>query len=266
MRRLFTLAGILAAVMSTIDAQLLTLSSMLGRDVIRRYTPTLDDAAEVRLGRLFTLVIGVVTYVIVLLRPASIFEIATFSFSGYVMLVPTLFLSLWWRGFTAAGAIASIVVGNAVLLALFTLDEPVLGLLPVAWGLLAAVVAGALAASVLIIPVKAWLNQREELAHREAQLERLESSNERLAADVARLETDQGIADAVREELGAVHVDEKVYRIVMDPQLLALLPEGWLYPTISAVISAKAGIAPPVVPAVSVPAVTAPATVAPTGG
>ncbi|MEM6994557.1 MAG: sodium:solute symporter family protein [Myxococcota bacterium] len=133
------LAGILAAVMSTIDAQFLTLSSMLGRDVVRRLRPELPERAEVRLGRWFVIGVALATYAIVLARPASIFDIAKFSFSGYVMLVPTLLLGVRWRRFTAAGAVASMTVGSAVLLGLW--GEVVWGLLPVAWGLAAASVA-----------------------------------------------------------------------------------------------------------------------------
>jgi SSS family solute:Na+ symporter len=136
------LAGILAAVMSTLDAQMLTLSSMLGRDVLRRYWTDMSERTEVNLGRVFLVVLTVVTYVIVVQKPASIFDIAKLSFSGYVTLVPTLYLSLRWRRYTAAGAIASIVAGNAVLLATTFGVLPKLGLLPVAWGLGAAIVAG----------------------------------------------------------------------------------------------------------------------------
>jgi SSS family solute:Na+ symporter len=136
------LAGILAAVMSTLDAQLLTLSSMLGRDVLRRYWAGMSDRVEVAVGRVFLVLLMLVTYVIAVQKPASIFDIAKLSFSGYVTLVPTLYLSLRWRRFTAAGAICSIVVGNVVLLALDAGMVPGLGLMPVAWGLGAAIVAG----------------------------------------------------------------------------------------------------------------------------
>ncbi|MCX4242420.1 sodium:solute symporter family protein [Paraliomyxa miuraensis] len=135
------LAGVLAAVMSTVDAQLLTLGSMLSRDVVRRLAPTLPDRLEVAWSRGFVLVLSVVTFLVVLWRPASIFGIAKFSFSGYVMLVPTMYGALHWRRTTAAGAIASVVAGNAILLATWTLEPPLGGLLPVAWGLLAAIVA-----------------------------------------------------------------------------------------------------------------------------
>ncbi|MCA9711076.1 MAG: sodium:solute symporter family protein [Myxococcales bacterium] len=135
------LAGVLAAVMSTIDAQFLTLGSMLSRDVVRRLAPRLSDRAEVTWGRGFVLVLAAATLAVVLWRPASIFGIASFSFSGYVMLVPTMYGALHWRRTTAAGAIASILVGNAVLLWTMGQPAPPWGLLPVAWGLLAAIVA-----------------------------------------------------------------------------------------------------------------------------
>lgn len=136
------LAGVLAAVMSTLDAQLLTLSSMLTRDILRRARPGLSGAREVAAGRLFTLVLSLAVLAIALQRPASIFDIAAFAFSGYVTLVPTLLLGLRWRRCTAAGAIASILAGNAVLLLtqLGVLPTPY-GVLPVAWGLLAAIFA-----------------------------------------------------------------------------------------------------------------------------
>jgi SSS family solute:Na+ symporter len=135
------LAGVLAAVMSTLDAQLLTLGSMLGRDVVRRLAPRLPERREVAVCRAFLVVLAVVAYAVVLWRPASIFDIATFSFSGYVMLVPTMLAALHWRRLTAGGAIASIVVGNVVLLLAMAGPAPPLGLLPVVWGLVAAVAA-----------------------------------------------------------------------------------------------------------------------------
>ncbi len=135
------LAGVLAAVMSTIDAQFLTLGSMLSRDVVRRLAPALPEDREVAWGRRFVLLVAAATYAIVLWRPDSIFGIAKFSFSGYVMLVPTMFFALHWRRMTAPGAIASLLVGNGVLLSLMARDTPLLGLHAVAWGLWAAIVA-----------------------------------------------------------------------------------------------------------------------------
>jgi SSS family solute:Na+ symporter len=152
------LAGILAAVMSTIDAQFLTLSSMLSRDVLRRRWPKMSDATEVAFGRVFVVLLAVCTFVAAVAKPASIFSIASFSFSGYVMLVPTLWLGVVWRRFTAAGAIASVVVGNAVLLHAMTWDAPPAGVLPVAWGLGAAFVAAAVVSLATSPPSRAVID------------------------------------------------------------------------------------------------------------
>lgn len=130
------LASILAAVMSTLDAQMLTLSSMLTRDVL---PPSIGARNPVRIARMFLLALAGVTFWIVIQRPASIFTLASASFSGYVTVVPTLLLGLHWRRFTVWGATASLLLGNAVLLLSFAGVIPLLGLLPVAWGLGAAI-------------------------------------------------------------------------------------------------------------------------------
>lgn len=142
------LAGILAAVMSTLDAQMLTLSSMLTRDVL---PPALAERHPVRISRGFLVVLAVLTYALALAAPASIFDLAGLSFSGYVTLVPTLFLGLRWRRFTVVGAASSIVLGNLALLLAVAEVVPSFGFLPVVWGLGAAIL-GALLGSWLSPP------------------------------------------------------------------------------------------------------------------
>lgn len=123
--------AVLAAVMSTLDAQILVLSSMLVRDVLK--AP--KDA--VRAGRWFGLAVSVVVFALSVVWGSSVFEIASFAFSGYVTLAPVLFLGVRWRAFTREGAIASILVGNVVLLLATAKLLPTFGFLPVFWALVA---------------------------------------------------------------------------------------------------------------------------------
>ncbi len=132
------LAGILAAVMSTLDAQILTLSSMLTRDVWHG----LSQRRQLVLGRLFLVLLGGIAYYIVILRPASIFALAQLSFSGFVTLTPVWLLGLHWKRFTAAGAIAAIFAGNAVLVVMFYDLLPNPGLMPVAWSFMTTSIVG----------------------------------------------------------------------------------------------------------------------------
>jgi len=134
--------AVLAAVMSTLDAQILTLSSMLVRDVLEHIWPTAIKQREVAVGRLFSLVIGAAVYGLAQVWGKSVFEIASVAFSGYVTLTPAMFMGVRWRRFNTAGALASIITGSVVLGLGLAGWMPTLGFLPVFWAWLAAITAG----------------------------------------------------------------------------------------------------------------------------
>ena len=142
--------AIIAAVMSTLDAQILTLGSMLTRDVLGPMVQKHSVDRDILWGRIFGVVVAAAVYGWWALASDSIFDIAAIAFSGYVTLVPTLFLGVRWRRFTRNGAVLSIVLGNLVY-ALALADSgwnaraaAWAGFLPVFWALLAAFAAGIL--------------------------------------------------------------------------------------------------------------------------
>lgn len=136
--------AVLAAVMSTLDAQLLTLGSMLSRDVL---PADRDERTERLAGRLFASLVALATLAFWYFGGSAVFDLASIAFSGYVTLVPTLFLGLRWQRFSSTGAIASLVLGSVVLLialqaagGLTSTTRPAwFGFLPVFWGFLGAV-------------------------------------------------------------------------------------------------------------------------------
>ena len=134
--------AVLAAVMSTLDAQILTLGSMLSRDILR---PAEDPRGDVKRGRAFGVVIAVAVFLLWRVGGQSIFSLASVAFSGYVTLTPALLLGLRWRRFNTAGALTSILGANLVyFLALEAagglggaMAPSWLGFLPVMWGFVA---------------------------------------------------------------------------------------------------------------------------------
>ncbi len=139
----FGYLAVLAAVMSTLDAQLLTLGSMLTRDVLPR-----GGTSDVRNARLFGVLIAVLTFILWRVAGKSIFDTASIAFSGYVTLAPLLFFGVRWRRFNASGAITSLVVGNAVYFLCLAQSDTIagaalrpswLGFLPVFWGFVGAI-------------------------------------------------------------------------------------------------------------------------------
>jgi SSS family solute:Na+ symporter len=133
-------AGILAAIMSSLDSQFLAISSIFTNDIVGHYVSRkrIDDAQLVRLGRLFVILIVAVTYGLSLLEPRSVFSLGVWCFSGFTALFPLVVASLYWRGVTRAGAIASILTSAAVWFLLFSDSDyaavagyQFLGLMPV---------------------------------------------------------------------------------------------------------------------------------------
>jgi SSS family solute:Na+ symporter len=130
--------AVLSAVMSTLDAQILTLGSMVMRDVIEPLRKKrLPEGTEVWLGRLFSLGVGATVLILAITWNESIFGISRKAFEGYLTLFPTLLLGVRWSRFTAVGALSSMLVGNLVLVLGWMGKLPLFGFLPPFWALVA---------------------------------------------------------------------------------------------------------------------------------
>ncbi|NJL27312.1 MAG: sodium:solute symporter family protein [Thermoanaerobaculia bacterium] len=116
-------AGVFAAIMSSLDSQVLSLGTLFTRDVVRRYRrgKPLEERQEVLIGRVFVIAILTVTFVWSLVAQPSIFAIAVWSFTGFAALFPLAVAALYWRRSTKVGAIAAI-VSVAALWVYFYLD------------------------------------------------------------------------------------------------------------------------------------------------
>jgi len=117
-------AAVMAAVMAS-DSQILALSTMFTEDVFTFYrgTARFGPAVQVQTGRVFVVLLTVVAYLIALEAPQSIFDLATqYAFAGYSALAPLLVATLFWRGSTKWGALASTVWTAAAVGAVATLQ------------------------------------------------------------------------------------------------------------------------------------------------
>ena len=76
------LAGILAALMSTLDGQVLTIGTMLTEDIMRPFFDITEDN-EIFATRIFIVLLLAVAYVAALLTRDSVIDTTIFAFSGY---------------------------------------------------------------------------------------------------------------------------------------------------------------------------------------
>jgi SSS family solute:Na+ symporter len=132
-------AGILAAIMSSLDSQFLCLGTMFSHDVVFRMKgqENLSDRRKLVLARLFVGLVVLITFLLSLVVTRSIFDLGVWCFSGFAGLFPLVFAALYWRRTTAPGAIASVLAGATVWVILFTQstgkEALLLGMMPVSF-------------------------------------------------------------------------------------------------------------------------------------
>ena len=114
-------AAVLAAMMSTADSALLSISSMLSKDIYSRFVNV--NATEARLtflGKLFSwcLIIILVWLAIYLNDKASLLKLLDRKFDLLIQLVPAFMLSIHWRGSQALPTLIGLIMGIFISLCL----------------------------------------------------------------------------------------------------------------------------------------------------
>ena len=112
------IAIVLSAIMSTIDSLLVLASSAITRDFYQKiFRPDLKDEDLTSFSRLVTVIMAVIALCIAILLynlypERKIFWIMIFGWSGIAAtFCPVIILSLFWKGYSEKGAIASMITG-----------------------------------------------------------------------------------------------------------------------------------------------------------
>ena len=111
------LAAVLAAIMSTMSSQLVVCSSALVEDLYNLAGRRSNPRVELLLGRVGVLIIAVVAALLALDQDSAILELVSFAWAGFgAAFGPVVLMCLYWRRYTAAGALAGMVTGGVVVL------------------------------------------------------------------------------------------------------------------------------------------------------
>ena len=111
----FLAAGILAAIMSSLDSQFLCIGTIFTNDIVTHYKgkENVSDSQQLLYTRIFIIGIVAITYLLSLGNVRSVFAMGVWCFSGFSALFPIVFASLYWRGLSSAGAISGILAAIA---------------------------------------------------------------------------------------------------------------------------------------------------------
>jgi SSS family solute:Na+ symporter len=108
------LTGSIAALMSTMDSQLLTVTSMISVD----FLPA--RSRGIRTEKLIVALVGLAGFLIALRPPQTLLAfISKTTFNGLAVLAPTVIGGLYWRRANRFGATASIIAGEALVLVFY---------------------------------------------------------------------------------------------------------------------------------------------------
>lgn len=109
--------GIFAAILSTVDSQLLVVASTVVRDLYQKILAAgrpMSDRQALALNRIVVAAAGVVALVFAWAAQDLVFWLVLFAWGGLGAAIgPALILSISWRGTTAAGVVAGMITGAA---------------------------------------------------------------------------------------------------------------------------------------------------------
>ena len=148
-------AAILAALMSTADSALLSISSMITRDIYQAHIRPRSNQSELTLvGKMCSWVIIALLVLIAIGTEKTLIRLLELKFELLIQIVPCFFLGLYWRRLSARTVLGGMVAGLVVALGLTWAGHPRV------WGFHAGVIGLALnliwcAAGTLIAPREA---------------------------------------------------------------------------------------------------------------
>ena len=107
------ISGAIAAMMSTADSQLLVSTSVITEDLLAPNVDTFFGFSKLTWSRIFTLMIGIIAFIMAWRTKDLVFEMVSYAWSGLgASFGPALLLTLWWKRIQREGVIAGLLVGS----------------------------------------------------------------------------------------------------------------------------------------------------------
>lgn len=112
------LCGILAAIMSTADSQLLVTASAISEDMYKGVIKkNASEKSSLNVGRIAVAVIAVIAFVIAINPESSIMALVSDAWAGFgAAFGPVVLLALFWKRSNAAGAMTGMISGAATVI------------------------------------------------------------------------------------------------------------------------------------------------------
>lgn len=131
---IIVMIGIMAAAVSTIDSILLTLASLVARNVYGASRKKRDDRSQLRVGKVVIPIIAILAFLFAGLQINLIAVLSVAASAGLLVIVPATIGAFFWKKGTAAGVLSSVICGGIVVIYLEWTKTKWLGLSSGIWG------------------------------------------------------------------------------------------------------------------------------------
>ena len=137
------LAAILAAIMSTVDSQLLVCSASLAEDLYPLVAKKpLSQEKRLQVGRIAVVVLALLATSLAMNPDSKVLDVVSYAWAGLgASLGPAVLVSVYWRGMTAWGAMAGVIVGALTVVIWSRLDGGLFDLYALVPGFIFAIIA-----------------------------------------------------------------------------------------------------------------------------
>ncbi|HET6872216.1 MAG TPA: sodium:solute symporter family protein [Sporolactobacillaceae bacterium] len=137
---IIVMIGIMAAAVSTIASILLTLSSLVARDVYGNLSKKQSEALQLSVGKVVIPIISILAFLFSLLKVNLIGVLSVASSAGLIVVVPAIIGAFFWKKGTAAGVMTSVIVSGLMVIILELFKLKPLGLASGIWGIVVSTV------------------------------------------------------------------------------------------------------------------------------
>ena len=108
------LSGAVSAMMSTASSQLMVVSSSMTEDLYLQVTrKRIRETRLLFLNKMLTLAVGLVGFLLAITMQDTVYGLVSYAWSGIgASFGPAIVLLVFWKGFSRAGAFASLITGT----------------------------------------------------------------------------------------------------------------------------------------------------------
>lgn len=137
---LLVMLGISAAAISTVNSIILSLSSMVCRDIFKNVAIEADENRELLIGKVFVPLFTVFIFIFATYRLDLIAALSVASSAGLLVMVPALIGCFYWKRGTAPAVLVSVIAGGLLATILQFSGLRPLGMWPGVWSGITAVI------------------------------------------------------------------------------------------------------------------------------